>query len=367
MDTLSQATIAEFEQLTANFCKKSLLHYIDEHHPDGNFTLLPSLVDEACTIGIIAKANASAPGYDYGVWGKQTIDSNDAIQSSLIMLATLAKTCASFAFLVHIQGIAANILIRNNMETDYHYPLLILYDGLFPPYYSLLCNPSRIPINYTMENNYLIHTSMGYGYNPQYAIVCIPESTGWQCIYFNNTDTILLQTIKTHGIRGLTYRARFNSKITHSMSADTHTIEMLLTYFWLGLAAIATGVAHSAYQKAIEYTGERYQRGGLIKNIESVQMLLGNAKANIEASKRALVTFELGDSSSVLKHAAQTRLTATTLCSQAVTDCLQVFGGYGYMEDFGIEKKFRDCNTLLSIGGSPFFMKQYIAQMEMEE
>ncbi|MEW6526690.1 MAG: acyl-CoA dehydrogenase family protein [Spirochaetota bacterium] len=367
MSTLSQASIDEFEQLTASFCKKSLLHYIDEHHPDGNFTLLPSLIDEACAIGIIAKANASAPGYDYGVWGKQTIDSKDAIQSSLIMLTTLAKTCASFAFLVHIQGIASHILIRNTIKNDYHYPLLILYDGFFPPYYSSLRNPSRIPINYTIENNYLIHTGTGYGYKPQYAIMCIPEATGWHCIYFNNTETILFQPLKTLGIRGLTYCARFNSRITHTVSVDIKTIESLFAYFWLGLAAIATGIAQSAYQKAIEYAGERYQRGSLIKNIESVQMLLGNAKASIEASKRALFTFELGDSSLILNHAAQTKLTATTLCSQAVTDCLQVFGGYGYMEDFGIEKKFRDCITLQTIGGSPFFMKQFIAQMEMEE
>ncbi|MEJ5362834.1 MAG: acyl-CoA dehydrogenase family protein [Spirochaetota bacterium] len=367
MSTLPQATTDEFEQLTASFCKKSLLHFIDEHHPDGNFTLLPSLIDEACAIGIIAKANKSAPGYDYGVWGKQTIDSKDAILSSLIMLATLAKTCASFAFLVHIQGITAHILIRNTIENDYHYPLLILYNGFFPPYYSSLYNPSQIPINYTIENDFFIHTSTGYGYNPQYAIVCIPQSSEWQYIYFNSTETILFQPIKTHGIRGLTYCARFNSKITHSISSNIKTIELLLAYFWLGLAAIATGIAQSAYQKALEYAGERYQRGTLIKNIESVQMLLGNAKANIEVSKRALFTFELGDSSSLLKHAAQIKLTATTLCSQAITDCLQVFGGYGYMEDFGIEKKFRDCNTLLTIGGSPFFMKQYIAQMEMEE
>jgi alkylation response protein AidB-like acyl-CoA dehydrogenase len=54
------------------------------------------------------------------------------------------------------------------------------------------------------------------------------------------------------------------------------------------------------------------------------------------------------------------------LCSRAVTDCLQTFGGYGYMEDFGMEKRLRDVTVLKSASGSPTYLKQIIFDIEKE-
>jgi len=364
MDGLTNSDIVQFELLTGDFCKKSLSQFIDEHHPDGNFSILPSIIDEACSIGIITKAHHNASGYDYGIWGKQTLTSTDAIINSLTMLSVLASTCASFAFLAHIQGLAANILIQRDIENNTAYPFLSLYNELLPPHYQTVVHPSSHAIK--LDNPFIAQLH-GYGYNPCYAIVCVPDTSGWSMLYFDSVQTILLQSIKTHGLRGLYYKARFNSDITATIPVSNHTIELLFAFFWLGIAAISIGIAQSAYLKAINYAHQRYQRGSVIKNIESVQMLLGASKAKIETAKNALFSFTASDSYLLLKHAAHSKLIVTTLCSQVVTDCLQVFGGYGYMEDFGIEKKFRDINTLATIGGSPFFMKQFIAQMEMEE
>jgi hypothetical protein len=364
MDSLTNSDIVQFELLTNDFCKKSLSQFIDEHNPDGNFSILPYLIDEACSIGIITKAHHNASGYDYGIWGKQTLTSTDAIINSLSMLSVLASTCASFAFLAHIQGLAANVLIQSQIENNTPYPFLSFYNELLPPQYQALIH---LPSNTLKVNNPFIAQLYGFGYNPCHAIVCLPDTSGWSMLYFDSVQTILLQNIKTHGLRGLYYKARFNSDITATIPVSNHTIELLFAFFWLGIAAISIGIAQSAYLKAFNYAHQRYQRGSVIKNIESVQMLLGSSKAKIETAKNTLFSFTAIDSNLLLKHAAHSKLTVTTMCSQVVTDCLQVFGGYGYMEDFGIEKKFRDINTLTTIGGSPFFMKQFIAQMEMEE
>ena len=54
------------------------------------------------------------------------------------------------------------------------------------------------------------------------------------------------------------------------------------------------------------------------------------------------------------------------LCSRAVTDCLQTFGGYGYMEDYGMEKRLRDVTVLKSASGSSTYLKQLIFDIEKE-
>ncbi|MCX8125134.1 MAG: acyl-CoA/acyl-ACP dehydrogenase [Spirochaetes bacterium] len=367
MDTLSCNDIAAFEKLTNDFCKKRVAQYIDEHHPDGNFSLLPSLFEEAYTLGIIPAAQVNAPGYEYGVWGTYSHASAMGIHNTLTMLKTLATVCASFAFLAHIQGISTHILIHNNVSNNFLFPFLALYTDIFPPYYSTLTHPSSYHSSYSYENNHCILQTLGYGHDPCYAIVCIPHNNTWHICYFETLDSVLLQPHNTHGLRGMMYSARFNSLPTQSFVIDVSRMMFFIACLWLGIAAIALGIATSAYDKTLQYANQRYQRGGIIKHIESVQMLLGTAFAYINTAQKMLFNFDMCDSSSLLHHAAVSKLTVTTLCTQAVTNCLQVFGGYGYMEDFGIEKKFRDCTTLQTIGGSPFFMRQFIAQMEMEE
>lgn len=366
MNTLSQSDIEAFQQLTHDFCKKSLWQFIDEHHPDGNISQLHSLIQQACDIGIIARANSNAAGYEYGIWGKQSCISEYGIISSVAMLSILATVSASFAFFAHIQGLSSNILIRNGISLNHYLPLLVLYGGFLPPDYSLLRNPSSFSTHNTTNNEYFIHTTTGYGYNPHYALVCITDNGQWKFLLFDNTDSILFNPLRTHGLRGLTYKAHFNSKITHSFTVDIQTIELTLAYYWLGLAAIALGTSHNAFEKASSYANQRFQRGCILKNIESVQMMLGCARSSIDAAQKILYTLKKDDSSSLLLDAAECKLNVTTLCNKAVTECLQVFGGYGYMEDFGIERMFRDSTTLVTIGGSPFFMKRFIAQIHME-
>jgi alkylation response protein AidB-like acyl-CoA dehydrogenase len=75
-----------------------------------------------------------------------------------------------------------------------------------------------------------------------------------------------------------------------------------------------------------------------------------------------------GDFSSFkkLKKSAAAKLVIMDLCSRAVTDCLQTFGGYGYMEDYGMEKRLRDVTVLKLASGSSAYLKQLIFDIEKE-
>ncbi len=373
MDVYSQSDVEEFKKLASDFCKKSLFSFIDEKHPDGNFEILYTLYTEACSIGIIALPTIESSGYEYGVWGKQTLDSTTALYTSLIILETLAQTCATFAFFVHLQGIATNALIRTQIHADAAPTMLSLYATPFPPTYRALHDASIYSTQCTYtesEKKNLLNGTIpvAYGYMPNSILVCLPYKSKWSIAYFTELSSMTIQPIHTHGLRGLVHTITFNnSLINHIAYIDASSLMMLLAYTWLGIVAIALGIAKNAYTKAYQYAHERYQRGNLIKNIESIGMLLGESHAKITTIEHALYSLQWGDSYRLLHYAAQLKLMASTILTRAVSDCLQVFGGYGYMEDFGIEKKFRDIHTLAAIAGSPFFMKQYIAQMEMEE
>jgi alkylation response protein AidB-like acyl-CoA dehydrogenase len=134
------------------------------------------------------------------------------------------------------------------------------------------------------------------------------------------------------------------------------------------MSAIAVGIAKGATAAAHTYAAERYQGGSRIEEHPAVKMLIAGSEAAIQAAEA--MVFSLRECNvttprQLLKPAAA-KLAVTELCAHAVTDCLQVFGGYGYMEDFGMEKRLRDVTVLKSAFGSPLFLKQFVFDSEKE-
>jgi alkylation response protein AidB-like acyl-CoA dehydrogenase len=136
----------------------------------------------------------------------------------------------------------------------------------------------------------------------------------------------------------------------------------------MGMAAIATGIAKGAAGAARKYTAERYQGGTQIEEHPAVKMLIAGAEAGIASAQATVFSLQdvSLDSLQGLRKSAAAKLTVMELCSRAVTDCLQTFGGYGYMEDFGMEKRLRDVTVLKSASGSPTYLKQIIFDIEKE-
>jgi alkylation response protein AidB-like acyl-CoA dehydrogenase len=69
------------------------------------------------------------------------------------------------------------------------------------------------------------------------------------------------------------------------------------------------------------------------------------------------------DTSTLLRWALQARLAVVEHAQRAVTNCLQTLGGYGYMEDYGFEKRLRDVSTLKSLHGAPDQLKLYLNEL----
>jgi alkylation response protein AidB-like acyl-CoA dehydrogenase len=137
---------------------------------------------------------------------------------------------------------------------------------------------------------------------------------------------------------------------------------------WTGMSAVAVGIGRGTCAAARRYTAERYQGGSQIEEHPAIKMLIGGAESATTAAEAALYSLPDGDLGSFknLKKSAAVKLSVMELCSRAVTDCLQTFGGYGYMEDYGMEKRLRDVTVLKSASGSPAYLKQLIFDIEKE-
>ncbi|MDP2261976.1 MAG: acyl-CoA dehydrogenase family protein [Hydrogenophaga sp.] len=112
----------------------------------------------------------------------------------------------------------------------------------------------------------------------------------------------------------------------------------------IGIASQAIGMARSAFECAVVYAKERESFGQPIFNHQAVGFRLADMATQIEAA-RALVMHAaaLRDAGQpCLKEAAMAKLFASEMAEKVCSDAIQVFGGYGYVSDFPVERIYRD-------------------------
>ena len=112
-----------------------------------------------------------------------------------------------------------------------------------------------------------------------------------------------------------------------------------------GVAAQAVGIAQGALDLAVDYARKRVQFGQPISSFQAIQHMLADMATQIEAA-RALVyaTARMADSGvkTVAKESAMAKLYAGDIAMKVAIDAVQIFGGYGYMRDYPVEKFMRD-------------------------
>ncbi len=118
-------------------------------------------------------------------------------------------------------------------------------------------------------------------------------------------------------------------------------VESLERMLHLGFAAISTGIARKAFTTAYAYASERYQGGDIIVRHQALRLMLAEMVAGIEMS-RALI--KAACEVEGLGAALACRIEATDRALRSATDGVQVHGGYGYMEDYGMERLMRDAS-----------------------
>jgi len=122
----------------------------------------------------------------------------------------------------------------------------------------------------------------------------------------------------------------------------------------LGIAACAVGLAQAALDVATAYAKERRQFGRAIGEFQGLQFLLADMATQVSASRalylEAARRKDRGMPFSV--EAAKAKLLATDTAMRVTTDAVQVLGGYGYVEDFPVERFMREAKVLQIVEGT---------------
>lgn len=112
----------------------------------------------------------------------------------------------------------------------------------------------------------------------------------------------------------------------------------------VGIAAQALGIAENAFDEAVEYISERKQFGQTISSFQGIQFMISDMATRIEASRHlvdaAISAMEKHEDS--VRLSSMAKLFASDMAMSVTTDCLQLFGGYGYTTDFDAERHMRD-------------------------
>ena len=112
----------------------------------------------------------------------------------------------------------------------------------------------------------------------------------------------------------------------------------------IGIAAQALGLARSALEKSVTYAKERQQFGKSISQFGAIQNKIADIATNVDGS-RLLVwqAAHLKDQGKeYIKESSMAKLFASSTAMKAATDCVQIHGGYGYMQEYGVERLMRD-------------------------
>ena len=131
-----------------------------------------------------------------------------------------------------------------------------------------------------------------------------------------------------------------------------------------GVAALSVGVARAALEYAIAYAKERQQFGAPIINNQGVAFMLADMAMKVEAAR--LLTWQAawmadGRMAATAK-SAMAKCFASDTAMEVTTNAVQILGGYGYMQDYPVEKLMRDAKLLQIYEGTNQIQRMVIAR-----
>ncbi|WP_306597840.1 acyl-CoA dehydrogenase family protein [Geothrix sp. 21YS21S-2] len=133
----------------------------------------------------------------------------------------------------------------------------------------------------------------------------------------------------------------------------------------IGIAAQMLGLAEGALAHALAYTKERRQFGKPIFSFQAVQMRLAECASRVEAAR--LMTYNAARMKDAglpfIREAAMAKYFTSQVAEWVSSECLELFGGYGFTKDYPAEKYFRDSKIGKIYEGTTFMQLQTIAKL----
>ncbi|WXG41802.1 MAG: acyl-CoA dehydrogenase family protein [Candidatus Freyarchaeum deiterrae] len=131
----------------------------------------------------------------------------------------------------------------------------------------------------------------------------------------------------------------------------------------IGASAQAVGLSQAALEESLKYSQERQQFNRPIAQFQAIQFMIAEMATQIEAAR--LLTYQaafLKDKGArFTKEVAMAKLYSSKICTQVVSNAVQIHGGYGYMKDYPVERYYRDAKVLEIYEGTSEVQRMVIA------
>ena len=119
----------------------------------------------------------------------------------------------------------------------------------------------------------------------------------------------------------------------------------------ISIAALSLGIAKGAYEASLKYSNERIQFGKPISSFQAISFKLADMATEIQAAELLIrnASDKINNLEPMTLESAMCKLFTSELCVKISNEAVQIFGGYGYIKDFPVEKYLRD-SKLCTIG-----------------
>ena len=132
----------------------------------------------------------------------------------------------------------------------------------------------------------------------------------------------------------------------------------------LGIAAQALGIGRAALDASLEYAAERRQFRQPIREFQAIQFKLADMASRLESARAMLhltaAAKDRGESTTL--YGSMSKLLASETAMYVATEAVQIFGGYGYVKDYPVEKYFRDAKITEIYEGTSEIQRIVIAR-----
>jgi butyryl-CoA dehydrogenase len=136
----------------------------------------------------------------------------------------------------------------------------------------------------------------------------------------------------------------------------------------IGIAAQALGIARAAFEEATRYSLQRKTFGQVIAHHQAIQFKLADMCTEIDAARLMVwrAASRKDEGGRYTAEAAMAKLLASEVANRVAKEAVQVFGGYGYLEDFPVERHYRDAKITEIYEGTSEIQRMLIARHAIE-
>ncbi len=132
----------------------------------------------------------------------------------------------------------------------------------------------------------------------------------------------------------------------------------------MGVAAQAIGIARAALEHSVTYAKQRHQFKTAISEFQAIQFKLANMATGLEAAQSLLATAAEAKTRGepITQKASMAKLFASEMAMMVTTEAVQIFGGYGYMRDYPVERLLRDAKITEIYEGTSEIQRMVVAR-----